>query len=115
MASKYDIMHCQALIGTFNNSSEVKVLFASIRACSEGINLGGASQVFLLVVVWNSSVERQAISRGYRLGQKKFVHLYHLITNGMMEEKKNQQQSNKYRMYGFVFAENYLFSLLVTF
>lgn len=106
MDGKYDIMHRQTLISTFNNSNEVKVLLASTRACSEGINLSGASRVILIDVAWNPSVERQAISRAYRLGQKKVVHVYHLITSGTMEEDKFQRQSNKHRMSELVFASN---------
>ncbi|KAK1353047.1 hypothetical protein POM88_052885 [Heracleum sosnowskyi] len=48
---------------------------SSIKACSEGINLVGASRVVLLDVVWNPSVERQAIRRACRIGQKKMVYI----------------------------------------
>ncbi|KAK1353067.1 hypothetical protein POM88_052905 [Heracleum sosnowskyi] len=64
----------QSFISSLNDlKSKVQVLLASIKACSEGINLVGASRVVLLDVVWNPSVERQAISRAraYRIGQKK--------------------------------------------
>ena len=52
------------------------VLLASTKAYAEGINLVGASRVILLdivllEIVLNSSVERQTILRGHRLGPKK--------------------------------------------
>ena len=56
--------------------SDVKVLLASIKSFLEGISLIGASRVVLLDILWNPSVEEQAISRAYRNGQTKFVHVY---------------------------------------
>ncbi|CAJ2628227.1 unnamed protein product [Trifolium pratense] len=59
----------KSLIHKFNYAnSHVKILLASTKACSEGINLVGASRVVLLDVEWNPSVEKQAISRAYRIG-----------------------------------------------
>ncbi|KAK9076598.1 hypothetical protein SSX86_004932 [Deinandra increscens subsp. villosa] len=96
--------HRQASINTLNDpQSEVKVLIASLRACSEGINLVGASRVVLLDVHWNPSVERQAISRAYRLGQKKLVHVYHLVT-GSMEGEKYIRQVEKSHLSELVFS-----------
>lgn len=94
----------QASINTLNDpKSEVKVLLASIKACSEGISLVGASRVVLLDVVWNPSVERQAISRAYRLGQTKLVHVYHLVT-GTMEGEKYIRQVEKSHLSELVFS-----------
>ncbi|KAI5655755.1 hypothetical protein M9H77_32942 [Catharanthus roseus] len=90
-----------------NNESESQVLLASTKACSEGINLVGASRVVLLDVVWNPSVERQAISRAYRLGQKKFVYVYHLITSKTLEVDKYQRQAKKDRISERVFSSPY--------
>ncbi|XP_022896344.1 SNF2 domain-containing protein CLASSY 4-like [Olea europaea var. sylvestris] len=94
----------QNSICSFNDfSSEAKVLLASTRACSEGINLIGASRVVLLDTAWNPSVERQAISRAYRLGQKRVVHVYHLITSGTMEFRKYALQAQKDRISQLIF------------
>nr|GEU88230.1 SNF2 domain-containing protein CLASSY 4-like [Tanacetum cinerariifolium] len=94
----------QNSINTFNNpKSEAKVLLASLKACSEGINLVGASRVVLLDVHWNPSVERQAISRAYRLGQKKVVYVYHLVT-GSMEGEKYVRQVEKSHLSELVFS-----------
>lgn len=105
MSGKLDVRKRQSLINTFNDpTSEVRVLLASTKACSEGINLVGASRVVLLDVVWNPSVERQAICRAYRLGQKKVVHVYHLITSGTREQKKYSQKVKKDRLSELVFS-----------
>ncbi|GAB2240626.1 hypothetical protein Droror1_Dr00021144 [Drosera rotundifolia] len=95
----------QTLIGTFNDpDSQAKVLLASTKAWSEGINLVGASRVVLLDVVWNPSVERQAISRAYRLGQKKLVYTYHLIASGTTEWEKYCRQAEKDRISQLLFS-----------
>ncbi|KAK4416090.1 SNF2 domain-containing protein CLASSY 3 [Sesamum alatum] len=97
----------QNLINAFNDPrSEAKVLLASTKCCSEGINLVGASRVVLLDVVWNPSVERQAICRAYRLGQKKIVYTYHLMTSGTTEGDKYCRQAEKERLSELVFTSS---------
>ena len=94
----------QTVINGFNDpNSKIKVLLASTKCCSEGIHLTGASRVVLLDVVWNPSVERQAISRAYRLGQKKMVYTYHLMAAGTTEEEKYDRQVAKGRLAELVF------------
>ncbi|CAI9770456.1 unnamed protein product [Fraxinus pennsylvanica] len=108
MDGKLDQNQRQSSINAFNNdSSEAKVLLASQKACSEGINLVGASRVVLLDSVWNPAVERQAISRAYRLGQKKAVYVYHLITSETMELKKYASQAQKDRISQLIFSPTY--------
>ncbi|CAI9102080.1 OLC1v1000279C1 [Oldenlandia corymbosa var. corymbosa] len=95
----------QNIITSFNDPySDAFVLLASTKCCSEGINLVGASRVVLIDVVWNPSVERQAICRAYRLGQKKVVHTYHLMAAGTTEESKYCRQIEKDRLSELVFT-----------
>nr|GEX67649.1 SNF2 domain-containing protein CLASSY 3-like [Tanacetum cinerariifolium] len=97
----------QTIISDFNDpDSESKVLLASTKCCSEGIHLIGASRVVLLDVVWNPSVETQAISRAYRLGQKKVVYTYHLMAAGTTEEDKYDRQVEKGRLAEMVFSSS---------
>ncbi|XP_022896342.1 SNF2 domain-containing protein CLASSY 4-like [Olea europaea var. sylvestris] len=105
MDGKLEQNQRQYSINSFNDeSSEAKVLLASQKACSEGINLVGASRVVLLDTAWNPSVERQAISRAYRLGQKKVVHVYRLITSGTVEVQKYAFQAHKDRISQLIFS-----------
>lgn len=107
MKGRMGLKERQALINAFNDpKSESKVLLASTKCCSEGINLVGASRVVLLDVVWNPSVERQAISRAYRLGQKKIVYTYHLMTSGTTEGDKYCRQADKDRLSELVFTSS---------
>lgn len=105
MDGKIEARHRQSSISLLNDpDSQVQVLLASIRACSEGISLVGASRVVLLDVLWNPSVERQAISRAYRIGQKKVVYIYRLIMSGTMEGEKCARQAEKGRLSELVFS-----------
>ncbi|KAL4195419.1 hypothetical protein AMTRI_Chr05g64510 [Amborella trichopoda] len=61
----------------------------------KGINLTGASRVVLLNPVWNPAVVKQAISRAFRLGQKKTVNIYHLIAQGTLEQQKYDRHAWK--------------------
>ncbi|XP_055815128.1 SNF2 domain-containing protein CLASSY 4-like [Solanum dulcamara] len=97
MDGKLDVKQRQISINSLNDpKSDVKVLLASIKACSEGISLIGASRVVLLDVLWNPSVEQQAISRAYRNGQTKFVHVYCPVTSKWEVDKIEQQRRKKY-------------------
>ncbi|VVA29446.1 PREDICTED: SNF2 [Prunus dulcis] len=107
MDGKSDMKQRQSSMKVFNDpSSKAKVLLASTKACSEGISLVGASRVVLLDVTWNPSVERQAISRAYRLGQKKVVFVYHLLMDGTNEEHKYSRQVDKSRLSELVFSDS---------
>ncbi|MED6185888.1 hypothetical protein PIB30_061470 [Stylosanthes scabra] len=102
---RLDTKERQSLIDSFNDpKGQAKILLASTKACNEGINLVGASRVVLLDVVWNPSVERQAISRAYRIGQTKVVYTYHLITHGTTEYSKYCLQAKKDRLSELVFS-----------
>lgn len=95
----------QASIEAFNNpNNDSRVLLASTRACCEGISLTGASRIVLLDVVWNPAVGRQAISRAFRIGQKKFVYTYNLITYGTGEGDKYDRQAEKDHLSKLVFS-----------
>ncbi|KAL1832862.1 hypothetical protein ACET3Z_002513 [Daucus carota] len=104
MDGKLEAKQRQSSISALNDPrSKSRVLLASIKACSEGIHLVGASRVVLLDVVWNPSVERQAISRAYRIGQTKIVYTYHLIAEDM-EVRKYKVQTAKDRLSEMLFS-----------
>uniref|UniRef100_A0ACD5U301 Uncharacterized protein n=1 Tax=Avena sativa TaxID=4498 RepID=A0ACD5U301_AVESA len=105
MDGKIQPRYRQNSIEVFNNpDSDARVLLASTRACCEGISLTGASRVVLLDVVWNPAVGRQAISRAFRIGQKKFVYTYNLITYGTGEGDKYDRQAEKDHLSKLVFS-----------
>ncbi|CAH8331617.1 unnamed protein product [Eruca vesicaria subsp. sativa] len=79
----------------FNNSSEAKVFFGSIKACGEGISLVGASRVLILDVPLNPSVTQQAVARAYRPGQTRRVYAYRLVAADSPEEECHETCSRK--------------------
>ncbi|XLQ99706.1 hypothetical protein S83_065905 [Arachis hypogaea] len=105
MSGKLDKNQRQLLIHSFNDINiQAKILLASTKSSCEGISLVSVSRVVLLNVVWNPSVKRQAIIRAYRLGQKKVVYTYHLITHGTTEYTKYCHQTKKGRLSELVFS-----------
>lgn len=47
---------------------------------------------------WNASTENQATDRAYRIGQKKNVQVYKLITKNSIEEKMYELQEKKAKL-----------------
>lgn len=59
----------------------------SLRAGGTGLNLTAANYVILLDPWWNPAVEAQAADRVHRIGQKRSVTVYRLVTADTVEEK----------------------------
>jgi SNF2 family DNA or RNA helicase len=83
------------IIDEFNNNEDISVFLISLKAGGVGINLTSADNVILFDPWWNPSVERQAIDRTHRIGQKKKVNVYKMITAGTVEEKILKLQDKK--------------------
>ena len=96
----------QTSIDVFNNPrSKTRVMLASTKTCYEGINLVGASRVILLDSLWNPSAERQAVSRAYRIGQRRIVYTYRFKTAGTWDEEKLCVQAEKDQLSELVFSD----------
>lgn len=52
-----------------------------------GLNLTGADTVIFFEHDWNPMKDVQAMDRAHRIGQKRVVNVYRLITKGTIEEK----------------------------
>ena len=72
-----------------------RVFVLSLRAGGTGLNLTGASRVFHFDRWWNPAVEDQATDRAYRIGQKRAVQVYKLLTAGTVEEKVDRLLEDK--------------------
>lgn len=86
------------LVEEFNNNEEIKVFLISLKAGGTGLNLIGADMVIHYDPWWNLSAENQATDRTYRIGQKKNVQVYKLITKDSIEEKIYELQEKKARL-----------------
>jgi len=52
-----------------------------------GLNLTGADTVIFVEHDWNPQKDIQAMDRAHRIGQKKVVNVYRIVTRGTLEEK----------------------------
>lgn len=68
----------------------------SLKAGGTGLNLVGADTVILYDLWWNPAVEEQATGRAHRIGQKRVVQVFRMITKGTIEERIFElQKKNK--------------------
>lgn len=73
------------LVDKFNNL-EADIFLISLKAGGIGLNITGADVVIHYDPWWNPAIEAQATDRAYRIGQKKTVLVYNLITKETIEE-----------------------------
>ncbi|KAJ5348347.1 uncharacterized protein MYU51_015153 [Penicillium brevicompactum] len=82
----------QTLVDTFNNDPELHVFLLTTRVGGIGVNLTGADRVIIYDPDWNPSTDLQARERAWRLGQKRDVTIFRLMTKGTIEEKIYHRQ-----------------------
>ncbi|MFM7058894.1 MAG: SNF2-related protein [Planctomycetota bacterium] len=76
----------QQLVHEFQTNPECRV-FLSTNAGSTGLNLQAADTVINVDLPWNPAVLEQRIARAHRMGQKRPVNVYILVTQGTLEEQ----------------------------
>lgn len=74
------------------NAGENFACIASTKVGGIGVNLTGADRVIIVDPDWNPSTDNQALERAWRIGQKRDVSVYRLITVGTIEEKIYKKQ-----------------------
>lgn len=77
----------QAIVRKFNEDPSIDVLLLTTKVGGLGLNLTGADTVIFVEHDWNPMNDLQAMDRAHRLGQKKVVNVYRLITKSTLEEK----------------------------
>ncbi|MDW7693076.1 DEAD/DEAH box helicase [Flammeovirgaceae bacterium SG7u.111] len=75
------------MVQDFQGKTYLKTMILSLKAGGTGLNLTAANNVIHYDLWWNPAVENQATDRAYRIGQKKNVMVYRMITQGTFEEK----------------------------
>jgi superfamily II DNA or RNA helicase len=68
-------------------AGEADAFVMSLHAGGVGVTLTAADYVFHVDPWWNPAVEAQATGRAHRIGQRRPVHVYRLVTAGSIEEK----------------------------
>ncbi|KXJ94657.1 SNF2 family N-terminal domain-domain-containing protein [Microdochium bolleyi] len=82
----------QTLVDRFNKDPTLDLFLLTTKVGGLGVNLTGANRVIIFDPDWNPSTDVQARERAWRLGQKKEVTIYRLMTAGTIEEKIYHRQ-----------------------
>ena len=79
----------------FNKDPSVFCGLLTTKVGGQGLNLTGADRAIILDPDWNPANDNQAVDRIFRIGQKKDVIVYRLVTMGTIEEKIYRRQIYK--------------------
>lgn len=77
----------QQIIDSFDAAPAGSVLVAQIQSGGTGLNIQPASVVVLCEPQYKPSIENQAISRAYRMGQSRNVLVYRLLCKDTIDER----------------------------
>jgi len=84
-------------IDMFQNG-DASVFLISLKAGGTGLNLTAADTVIHYDPWWNPAAEDQATDRAHRIGQKKSVFVYKLLSSGTIEETIHEMQQKKRKL-----------------
>jgi len=94
-------------ISQFNHpKSQIFVFLLSTRAGGLGVNLQTADTCILFDSDWNPQADVQAMGRVHRIGQKKPVTVYRLVSAGTVEERIVARAARKLLLDDMVSREN---------
>uniref|UniRef100_T1J3S6 Proliferation-associated SNF2-like protein n=1 Tax=Strigamia maritima TaxID=126957 RepID=T1J3S6_STRMM len=85
-------------INNFNNDPEVFLFLLSTRAGGLGLNLTAADTVIIYDSDWNPQCDLQAVDRCHRIGQKKPVVIYRLVTANTIDQKIVERAASKRKL-----------------
>eukprot|EP00127_Corallochytrium_limacisporum_P006167 Clim_evm6s220 gene=Clim_evmTU6s220 len=77
----------QPIVDTFNRDPTIDLLLLTTKVGGLGLNLTAADTVIFYEHSWNPSVDIQAMDRAHRIGQKRTVNVYRLITRSSIEKR----------------------------
>ena len=79
----------------FNDDSSIFCGLLTTKVGGFGLNLTGADRAIILDPDWNPANDNQAVDRVFRIGQKRDVIVYRLLTMCTIEEKIYRRQIYK--------------------
>ncbi len=91
-------------------AGEAPVFLISLKAGGFGLNLTEADYCFLMDPWWNPAAEAQAVDRAHRIGQRRRVMVYRLVSEGTIEEKVMDLKESKAALFDAVMDDGELFS-----
>ena len=96
-------------IAAYNKPNSEKFIFVlSTRAGGLGINLQTADTVILFDSDWNPQADLQAQDRAHRIGQKKPVQIFRLVTEDSVEVKVVERAQQKLKLDAMVVQQGRL-------
>ncbi|TDH68613.1 hypothetical protein CCR75_000467 [Bremia lactucae] len=99
----------ESSIDEYNKPNSSRFIFLlSTRAGGLGINLYTADVVILYDSDWNPQADLQAQDRAHRIGQKKEVNVYRLVTADSVEEKIIERAQQKLKLDAMVVQQGRL-------
>ena len=87
----------QTIIDEFEKAAPGTMLIAQITAGGTGLNIQAASVVVIAEPQYKPSIENQAISRAYRMGQTRNVLVYRLLCENTIDERMIERLKEKQR------------------
>ena len=89
----------QEIIDEFDKAPAGSVLVAQIQSGGTGLNIQSASVVIMCEPQFKPSIENQAISRAYRMGQTRNVLVYRLLCENTVDERIMNILNRKQRIF----------------
>ncbi len=83
-------------------SGTAPVFLISLKAGGVGLTLTEADYVFVLDPWWNPAAEAQAVDRAHRIGQKKTVMVYRMVSSNTIEDKVVDLKTRKAALFAKV-------------
>ncbi|KAK1418802.1 hypothetical protein QVD17_27949 [Tagetes erecta] len=83
------------IVNDFQEGNAAPIFLLTSQVGGLGLTLTKADRVIVADPAWNPSTDAQSVDRAYRIGQKKDVVVYRLMTCGTVEEKIYRKQIYK--------------------
>ncbi|KAG5245086.1 protein CHROMATIN REMODELING [Salix suchowensis] len=80
------------IVSDFQEGNGAPIFLLTSQVGGLGLTLTKADRVIVVDPAWNPSMDNQSVDRAYRIGQKKDVVVYRLMTCGTVEEKIYRKQ-----------------------
>lgn len=95
-------------------SGKVQVFLISLKAGGFGLNLTQADYCFLMDPWWNPASENQAVDRAHRIGQKRNVMVYRMVSKNTIEEKVMALKEKKAKLFTAVLDDDAAFASAIS-
>jgi len=91
--------HRQEIVDEFGKAPDGAVLVSQVQAGGTGLNIQSASVIIFCEPQIKPSIENQAISRAYRMGQVRDVLVYRLLADDTIDEQIMEILKNKQNLF----------------